>query len=156
MSRLPHVPTNLGIEGFPYISCSLNNKEGRPPFLWVVSIFQTVADSFCSSLMPLFLLWKGENYALIMQCHKLRCDWKPCVYMKYKWLLVHCPAFGQCWSLAFCSALRYWQVHCIGVTGWLVGNVVCLNSLQLIKSIDFELNQWSHTTSGLSSSCLRI
>lgn len=32
-----------------------------------------------------------------------------------------------------------------------VGNVVYLNSLQLIKSIDLELNPWSHTTSVLSS-----
>jgi hypothetical protein len=29
---------------------------------------------------------------------------------------VHCPAFGQCWSLAFCSALRYLQVFYIVVT----------------------------------------
>lgn len=32
-----------------------------------------------------------------------------------------------------------------------MGNVIYLNSLQLIKSIDLELNQWSHTTSVLSS-----
>ena len=45
------------------------------------------------------------------------------------------------------SALRYSHEEVyIGVIAHNIGNVIYLNSLQLIKSIDLELNQWSHTS----------
>lgn len=45
------------------------------------------------------------------------------------------------------SALRYsYEEVYMGVIARNIGDVIYLNSLQLIKSIDLELNQWSLTS----------